>query len=199
MTAEDENPDAMLQKIFTLAQKYSKMSENRLLVKCKTSEGGLIFAFNTENAAGKPKAPIARTKPTTAAAPVVRASPPETVKTTTFPKTPRIFSESEASSASESVASSATETSDEFYMFEESETENEDLRSMRDRVRALCLQRARQDLFMPDLKNIPWQRLIAPGWPAGLPMVLDHPSPSMEQFIDLKRRLEAGEIQFFWK
>lgn len=119
----------------------------------------------------------------------------EPVKTANFPKTPiktpRIFSDTSASEAS---------TADEFYMFEESSSEEaEDTKSLRDRVRALCLEQARRDLFMPDLKNLPWSRLIAPGWPQGAPFGLDHPSPSVEQFNEIRRRLEAGEIQFFWK
>jgi hypothetical protein len=107
-------------------------------------------------------------------------------------KSPRILSESEESSA--------TETSDEFYMFEESDAdESEGIKGLRDRVRGMCLQRARQDLFMPDLKHVPWLKLLAPGWPDGVPFSVDHPSPTLEQFIEIRKRLESGDIQFFWK
>ena len=197
---DDASPEAMLQQIFALAQKYAKCSPNRLLIKCRTPEGGLIFSFNTGNAftsksptVTKPKQQVKR--------PVKR----------NFVKAPRIFNSEDDDEAAVDI-SALHSSSDEFSMFEESDTsENDkedgsdededdlDFKSMRDRARALCLKQARQDLFMPDLKNIPWMRLIAPGWPEGMAMSLDHPLPSHDQMRDLLKRLEAGEVQFFWK
>ena len=76
---------------------------------------------------------------------------------------------------------------------------NQDTSVLRLRVRMLCLKQAKEDLEMPDLKNIPWRRLVAIGWPQGINFHLDTPPLRKDELEELEALFNRKKIRFFWK
>lgn len=82
---------------------------------------------------------------------------------------------------------------------EREEDDRKDTYELKTRVRRNCLKQAQQDLGMQDLKNIPWRRLLAIGWPEDINFHLDTPPLRKDELEELDKLFHRNAIRFFWK